>query len=101
MVALKKGEMTQEPVKTQFGYHLMKVESRKPSRLVPFEEAKQEAERRAQQERQSVVWNELMDGLRKEIPFEVIKPAPAPKVAEPVKSPEPAKAAEGAKGGAQ
>ena len=89
------------PVKTQFGYHLMKVESRKPSRLVPFEEAKQEAERRAQQERQSVVWNELMDGLRKEIPFEVIKPAPAPKVAEPVKSPEPAKAAEGAKGGAQ
>ena len=89
------------PVKTSYGYHLIKVESRKPSRQVPFEEAKQEAERRAQQERQSVVWNELMDGLRKEIPFEVIKPAPAPKVAEPVKSPEPAKAAEGAKGGAQ
>jgi peptidyl-prolyl cis-trans isomerase C len=94
------------PVKTQYGYHLMKVENRKPSRLVPFEEAKQEAERRTQQERQTAVWNELMDGLRKEIPFELAKPAPAPKLAEPVKAEpvkaaEPAKASEAAKGGAQ
>ena len=28
------------PVKTTYGYHLIKVESRKPSRQVPFEEAK-------------------------------------------------------------
>ncbi|MFN7959504.1 MAG: peptidylprolyl isomerase [Holophagaceae bacterium] len=82
------------PVKTQFGYHLIKVEARKPARVVPFEEAKSQAERMAQQERQAAVWNELMDGLRKEIPFELIKPA-APK------APEAPKAAEAGKGGAQ
>jgi peptidyl-prolyl cis-trans isomerase C len=73
------------PVKTQFGYHLVKVEGRKPSRQVPFEEAKETAEKQARQERQVQVWNELMDGLRKEIPFELVKPE-APKAAEPAKA---------------
>jgi peptidyl-prolyl cis-trans isomerase C len=82
------------PVKTQFGYHLIKVEARKPARQVPFEEAKQPAEKMAQQERQAAVWNDLMDSLRKEIPFELVKPA-APK------APEAPKAAEAGKGGAQ
>ena len=73
------------PVKTQFGYHLMKVEGRKPARQVPFEEAKEAAEKQAHQERQVQVWNELMDGLRKEIPFELVKPV-APNAAEPAKA---------------
>ena len=69
------------PVKTQFGYHLVKVEARKPARQIPFEEAKAASEKMATQERQAKVWNELMDDLRKEIPFELVKPA-APKAAE-------------------
>lgn len=79
------------PVKTQFGYHLIKVEARKPARQVPFEEAKQPAEKMAQQERQASVWNELMDSLRKEIPFELVKPA----------TPKAPKAVEAGKAGAQ
>ena len=86
-----------DPVKTAYGYHLIKVESRKPARQVPFEEAKGPAEKMAQQERQAFVWNELMDGLRKEIPFELIKPAPAPKTPEPAKSPDAQKAPETSK----
>ncbi|MDR3685269.1 MAG: peptidylprolyl isomerase [Geothrix sp.] len=82
------------PVKTSYGYHLIKVESRKPAREVPFEEAKGQAEKLAQQERQGQVWNELMDHLRQEIPFELIKPAPAPKAPEPVKAAETPKAPE-------
>ncbi len=82
------------PVKTQFGYHLMKVEARKPSRQVPFEEAKAACEKMTQQERQAKVWNELMDDLRKEIPFELVKPT-APK------APEAPKAVEAGKAGAQ
>jgi parvulin-like peptidyl-prolyl isomerase len=94
------------PVKTAYGYHLIKVESRKPARQIPFLEAKESAEKLAQQERQALVWNELMDGLRKEIPFELIKP-PAPKAPEPAKipetpkAPEPAKAPEAGKGEAK
>jgi peptidyl-prolyl cis-trans isomerase C len=67
-------------VKTKFGYHLVKVESRKPARQIPFEEAKASAEQQARRERQAAVWDELMDSLRKEIPFEMVK-APAPKAA--------------------
>ena len=80
------------PVKTQFGYHIVKVEGRKPSRVVPFEEAKEEAQRMTQQERQQQVWNELMDGLRKEITFELVKPAAAPQAPVAPKPAEPAKA---------
>ena len=86
------------PVKTQFGYHLIKVEARKAARQVPFEEAKAVAEQGAQRERQAMVWNELMDSLRKEIPFELAKPA-APAAA-PAPSPAP-KAVEAPKGGGQ
>jgi parvulin-like peptidyl-prolyl isomerase len=78
------------PVKTMFGYHVMKVEARKPARQIPFEEAKGPAEK----ERQMLVWNELMDGLRKEIPFELVKPATA-------LVPELGKAPEAPKGGVQ
>jgi peptidyl-prolyl cis-trans isomerase C len=94
------------PVKTQFGYHLIKVEGRKAARQVPFEEAKAVAEQGAQRERQATVWNELMNDLRKEIPFELTAPAPtekapAPKV-EPKAAPKAdAKDAAAAKGGAQ
>jgi len=91
------------PVKTQFGYHLLKVEGRKPARVVPFEEAKAEAEQQAQRDRQAEVWDRLMDGLKKEIPFELAKPAPsdAPK-AKPAAPAAPAEApkAAPAKGGA-
>jgi len=38
--ALKKGEITLKPVKTQFGWHVIYLEDRKPSQTVPFEAAK-------------------------------------------------------------
>jgi len=89
------------PVKTNYGYHLIKVVGRKPAREVPFEEAKGQAEKMAQQERQGVVWNELMDDLRKEISFELIKPAPAPKTPEAAKPPETPQVPTATKGGAE
>lgn len=88
------------PVKTQFGYHLVKVEGRKPARQVPFEEARNAAAQAAQRDRQAAVWTELMDGLRKEIPFELVKPAPAPRPAQdpvpvPAEAPKPGEAPKG------
>lgn len=69
------------PVKTQFGYHLVKVEGRKASHQQSFDEAKAQVEQFARRDRQAAVWEELMEGLRKEIPFELVK-APAPKAPE-------------------
>jgi parvulin-like peptidyl-prolyl isomerase len=102
--AFAKAAMTQPigkvgaPVKSQYGYHLIKVEARKPARQIPFEEAKAEAQQLAERDRQGEVWDQLMDGLKKEIPFELAKPAPSD-AAKPAPT-EPKPAAEPAKGGA-
>lgn len=102
--AFAKAAMTQPigkvgaPVKSQYGYHLIKVEGRKPARQVPFEEAKGEAQQLAERDRQGEVWEQLMAGLKKEIPFELAKPAPSD-VAKPAPA-EAKPAAEPAKGGA-
>ena len=39
--AMAEGEISEAPVKTQFGYHLIKVTSKKESNLVPFDEVKE------------------------------------------------------------
>ncbi|WP_370538124.1 peptidylprolyl isomerase [Ideonella sp.] len=40
MAGLKKGEMTQEPVKTQFGYHIIKLEDTREAQFPAFDEVK-------------------------------------------------------------
>ncbi len=44
--SMKKGEMTQEPVKTQFGYHVILVDDKKPKSTISFEDAKGMIEQR-------------------------------------------------------
>nr|WP_169560133.1 peptidylprolyl isomerase [Sneathiella chinensis] len=40
--AMEVGTYSEEPVKTQFGWHVIKVEGRKPTEISPFEELKDE-----------------------------------------------------------
>jgi hypothetical protein len=59
-----------EPVKTQFGFHLIEVTAKKAKGTQrPFEEVSKEIPALAQPERQEKVWNEYLDGIKKEIPF--------------------------------
>lgn len=61
-----------EPVKTQFGYHIVEVTAKAPKgTLKPFESVSKDIPQMAQAERQEKVWNEYLDGIKKEIPFEV------------------------------
>ncbi len=39
--SLKPGEFTTKPVKTQFGYHIIFVEEKKPASTIPFEQVKE------------------------------------------------------------
>jgi peptidyl-prolyl cis-trans isomerase C len=49
LTKLKKGEMTEEPVKTQFGYHIIKLEDTRDSQFPPFEEVKPQIKQRLEQ----------------------------------------------------
>jgi peptidyl-prolyl cis-trans isomerase C len=40
MVSLQKGAITETPVKTQFGYHVIKLEDVRAAKIPAFEEAK-------------------------------------------------------------
>jgi len=46
MVKLKKGELTQEPVKTQFGYHIIKLEDTREAQFPPMADIKPQLEQR-------------------------------------------------------
>ena len=61
-----------EPVKTQFGYHIVEVTAKAPKgALKPFETVAKDIPQMAQAERQEKVWNEYLDGIKKVIPYEV------------------------------
>jgi peptidyl-prolyl cis-trans isomerase C len=49
MTKLKKGEMTSEPVKSQFGYHIIKLEDTREAKFPPLEEVKPQLQQRLQQ----------------------------------------------------
>jgi peptidyl-prolyl cis-trans isomerase C len=49
--ALKKGEMTQTPVKTQFGYHIIKLEDTREAQFPGLEEVKPQIQQRLGQQK--------------------------------------------------
>ena len=50
LAALKKGETTKAPVKTDFGYHVIKLDDVRPLKVPAFDELKEQFRQRAQQQ---------------------------------------------------
>ncbi len=61
MIALQKGEMTQEPVKSQFGYHIIKLEDTRAATFPAFDDVKAQIKQRIEQQKMA----EFQDGLIK------------------------------------
>jgi peptidyl-prolyl cis-trans isomerase C len=51
MMKLKKGEMTQEPVKSQFGYHIIKLEDTREAQFPPLAEVTPQIKQRLEQQK--------------------------------------------------
>jgi len=61
MIALKKGETTEAPVKSQFGWHIIKLEDTREAKFPTFEEVKPQVVQRLQQQK----LQQFQDELRK------------------------------------
>lgn len=59
MVALKKGEITETPVKTQYGYHVLKLEDTRPAKIPTMEEVKPQITESIQQKKLQEYQQEL------------------------------------------
>jgi peptidyl-prolyl cis-trans isomerase C len=61
MTKLKKGETTDTPVKTQFGYHIIRLEDTRDAQFPPFDDVKGQIKQRLEQ----IKLQEYQDNLKK------------------------------------
>lgn len=70
--ALEVDEISQ-PVKTQFGYHLIKLHSKTESKEVAYDEVKEEVHKALMQQRQREAYQSKINEMRIKFPVEVLK----------------------------
>jgi peptidyl-prolyl cis-trans isomerase C len=59
MVKLKKGEMTAEPVKSQFGFHIIRLDDTREAQFPPFDDVKGQLKQRMEQQRLAAFRDEI------------------------------------------
>ena len=72
---LKQGEVSSEPVKTKFGYHIIKVTDRKKGKPIEFEKIKNVLFQRISAEKQKEFFDSYIENLRKTYKVEINKEA--------------------------
>jgi peptidyl-prolyl cis-trans isomerase C len=60
MTSLQKGQLTETPVKTQYGFHVIKLEDVRAAKIPPLEEVKQQVAESLQQRKLAAFREELM-----------------------------------------
>jgi peptidyl-prolyl cis-trans isomerase C len=60
MTSLNKGQITETPVKTQYGYHVIKLDDTRAAKIPPLEEVKQQVGEQLQQRKLAAFREELM-----------------------------------------
>lgn len=88
VVKLAKGKFTEEPVKSQFGYHVILLEDSRPQMVQPLEQIKPALTQQIQQQN----LKKLFDELKAKAKIEIVQaPGPASAPAQDAKPAEPAK----------
>ncbi len=63
--SLKPGEFTKTPVKTQFGYHIIYVEDKKPAQTIPFKDVKEKIKQQLKMKKFQEIVKKEANKLRK------------------------------------
>lgn len=63
---LEVGEVTDQPVETQFGYHIIKVTDKQESETKEFAEVKDQIVNQLESQRENQAWSEFVQGLRED-----------------------------------
>ena len=87
---LETGQVS-DPVKSQFGWHIIKVEDKRMKTFPPFDQVKDQAARYVAQKAQTALITSLRDKAKIERFDEAAKPAEPAKPADPAPSTDPAK----------
>jgi peptidyl-prolyl cis-trans isomerase C len=69
MSKLKKGEMTEAPVKTQFGYHIIKLEDVREAQFPAFDDVKGQLKQRLEQMKMQAFQDELRSKAKTDYKF--------------------------------
>ncbi|MBQ0932238.1 peptidylprolyl isomerase [Ideonella sp. 4Y16] len=69
MMALKKGEMTAEPVKSQFGWHIIRLEDTREAQFPAFEDVKAQLMQRASQVKLQAYQDQLRKAAKTDYKF--------------------------------
>ena len=69
--ALEPGQLS-EPVKTQFGWHLIQLHERVPEKITPFDEIKQKVVQYLTERKKDKVFEQFLDGLKARAKIEEI-----------------------------
>ena len=69
MIALKKGETTAAPVKSQFGWHIIKLEDTREAKFPPFEEVKPQVMQRLAQQKLQQYQDDLRSKAKTDYKF--------------------------------
>jgi len=73
MTALKKGEMTDTPVKTQFGYHIIRLEDVREAKFPEFEAVKPQIEQRLAQMKLQKYQEDLRKAAKTDFKFSSVQ----------------------------
>ena len=69
LAALKKGEMTQTPVKSQFGYHIIKLEDTREAQVPPLTEVSAQLKQRLEQQKLTKFREDVRDKAKTDYKF--------------------------------
>jgi peptidyl-prolyl cis-trans isomerase C len=82
LAKLGKGQITQEPVKSQFGYHVIMLEDSRPVQIPSFDEIKDQMKRQMQQQN----LQRLLDEMKSKAKIEIVSQPPSAAASAPAQS---------------